>query len=118
MPSPLVRRWEALSARAQGAIGFPSAFVLMLVIHLGPFNQPLRRAIVYAVLYVGYSIWMDRKGGDNVNHSAHLWGAPRVHLLRLRRAGGARWPEDEHSCPLGNLASRVAFDPGRRSSVN
>jgi len=32
-------------------------------------------AIVYAVLYVGYSIWMDRHGGDNVNHSAHLWGA-------------------------------------------
>ena len=32
-------------------------------------------AIVYAVLYVGYSIWMDRQGTDNVNHSAHLWGA-------------------------------------------
>jgi membrane associated rhomboid family serine protease len=32
-------------------------------------------AIVYAALYVGYSIWMDRRGGDNVNHSAHLWGA-------------------------------------------
>jgi len=32
-------------------------------------------AIVYAVLYVGYSIWMDKQGQDNVNHSAHLWGA-------------------------------------------
>ncbi|QDW67803.1 rhomboid family intramembrane serine protease [Luteimonas granuli] len=32
-------------------------------------------AIVYAVLYIGYSIWMDRRGGDSVNHSAHLWGA-------------------------------------------
>lgn len=32
-------------------------------------------AIVYAVLYIGYSIWMDRRGLDNVNHSAHLWGA-------------------------------------------
>lgn len=32
-------------------------------------------AIVYAALYVGYSIWMDRRGTDNVNHSAHLWGA-------------------------------------------
>lgn len=32
-------------------------------------------AIAYAVLYVGYSIWMDRHGHDNVNHSAHLWGA-------------------------------------------
>ena len=32
-------------------------------------------AIVYAVLYVGYSIYMDRARKDNVNHSAHLWGA-------------------------------------------
>ena len=32
-------------------------------------------AIVYAVLYVGYSIYMDRRSSDNVNHSAHLWGA-------------------------------------------
>ena len=32
-------------------------------------------AIVYAVLYVGYSIYMDRARKDNINHSAHLWGA-------------------------------------------
>lgn len=32
-------------------------------------------AFVFAGLYVGYSMWMDRRGGDNINHSAHLWGA-------------------------------------------
>ena len=32
-------------------------------------------AILYAVFYVGYSLWMDRRGGDHVNHSAHLAGA-------------------------------------------
>ena len=32
-------------------------------------------AIIYAVLYVGYSIYMDQRGQDNINHSAHLWGA-------------------------------------------
>ncbi len=32
-------------------------------------------AILYAVFYVGYSIWMDRRGGDRINHSAHLAGA-------------------------------------------
>lgn len=25
--------------------------------------------------YVGYSVWAGRRGGDGVNHSAHLWGA-------------------------------------------
>ena len=32
-------------------------------------------AIVFAVLYVVYSIYMDSRSSDNVNHSAHLWGA-------------------------------------------
>jgi membrane associated rhomboid family serine protease len=32
-------------------------------------------AIIYAVLYVGYSIYMDQRGQGNINHSAHLWGA-------------------------------------------
>lgn len=32
-------------------------------------------AVVFAFLYVGYSIWMDRRGGDRINHSAHLAGA-------------------------------------------
>jgi membrane associated rhomboid family serine protease len=32
-------------------------------------------AIVYGLVYVGYSYWMDRRGNDNINHSAHLWGA-------------------------------------------
>ena len=31
--------------------------------------------IVFAVLYVFYSLYMVRAGTDNVNHSAHLWGA-------------------------------------------
>lgn len=32
-------------------------------------------AIVYAVLFIAYEVWADRRGGDRVNHSAHLWGA-------------------------------------------
>jgi membrane associated rhomboid family serine protease len=32
-------------------------------------------AIIYALLFLGYSIYMSRRGGDNVNHDAHLWGA-------------------------------------------
>ena len=32
-------------------------------------------AIVFAVLYVGYSVWASKKSNSNINHSAHLWGA-------------------------------------------
>lgn len=32
-------------------------------------------AWIFALIYVGYSLYMDRKNMDNVNHMAHLWGA-------------------------------------------
>lgn len=32
-------------------------------------------AIVFGVLYLVYSQYMSRKGGDNINHDAHFWGA-------------------------------------------
>lgn len=31
-------------------------------------------AYIFALIYVAYSIYMDRRQGDNVNHMAHLWG--------------------------------------------
>lgn len=30
---------------------------------------------IFAPLYLLLSAWMDRRGGDNINHSAHIWGA-------------------------------------------
>jgi len=62
-----------------GASGAVSA-VLFAYILLSPwtwifvFFIPVP-AIIYAVFYVGYSLWMDRRGGDRINHSAHLAGA-------------------------------------------
>jgi membrane associated rhomboid family serine protease len=32
-------------------------------------------AILYAVVFLAYSIYMDHRGGGYVNHSAHSWGA-------------------------------------------
>ncbi|MBS1761214.1 MAG: rhomboid family intramembrane serine protease [Bacteroidetes bacterium] len=32
-------------------------------------------AFIYAVLYIVYCITMSRRGGDNINHDAHLWGS-------------------------------------------
>ncbi|WP_454830466.1 rhomboid family intramembrane serine protease [Pseudoxanthomonas wuyuanensis] len=62
-----------------GASGAVSA-VLFAFILINPWARILvfvipMPAIVFAVLYIGYSIWMDRRGGDNVNHGAHLAGA-------------------------------------------
>jgi membrane associated rhomboid family serine protease len=62
-----------------GASGAVSA-VLFAFILLQPwatlyvFFVPLP-AILYAVAYVAYTFYMERRGQDNINHSAHLWGA-------------------------------------------
>jgi membrane associated rhomboid family serine protease len=65
--------------RSLGASGAVSA-VLFGFIMLRPWTRILVwfvpiPAIIYAVLYVGYSIYMDQRGQGNINHSAHLWGA-------------------------------------------
>lgn len=65
--------------RSLGASGAVSA-VLFAYILLAPWQQIIvlvipMPAIVYAVLYTAYSIYMDRRGEGNINHSAHLWGA-------------------------------------------
>ena len=65
--------------RSLGASGAVSA-VLFAFILLQPWARiyvyvvPVP-AIIYAVMYVGYSIYAERKRADNINHSAHLWGA-------------------------------------------
>ena len=65
--------------RSLGASGAVSA-VLFAFILVQPwslifvFFLPVP-AIVYGAFFVGYSIWMDRQGGDKTNHNAHLSGA-------------------------------------------
>ena len=67
--------------RSLGASGGVSAVLFSFILFdpwstliIFPIPVPIP-AFLFALLYVGYSIWMDRRGGDNVNHSAHLWGA-------------------------------------------
>lgn len=77
LPTYLRHRRDA-NYSSLGASGGVSA-VLFAFILLAPWTLiyvPIPMpAIVYAVGYVGYSFWMDRRGGDNINHSAHLSGA-------------------------------------------
>jgi len=64
--------------RSLGASGGVSA-VLFAFILIAPWEKlyvwfiPMP-AILFAVLYIIYSVYMSRRGGDNINHNAHLWG--------------------------------------------
>lgn len=66
--------------RSLGASGAVSAVIFAYIL-FEPWNLlwffgviPIP-AIVFAILYVGYSIYADKRGGGNINHSAHLFGA-------------------------------------------
>lgn len=105
LPSYLANKTNA-NYRSLGASGAVSA-VLFAFILLQPWSMLYvffipAPAIVFAVVYMAYSIWMDRRGRDNVNHSAHLWGAgygvvfmlimePRVLGLFLERLMNPGW---------------------------
>lgn len=78
LPTYLANRDNA-NYHSLGASGGVSA-VLFAFILIQPWATILvwfvpMPAILYAVGYVVYSFYMERKGADNINHSAHLWGA-------------------------------------------
>ncbi|UII27984.1 rhomboid family intramembrane serine protease [Fulvivirga maritima] len=64
---------------ALGASGGVSSILFSFVL-FAP-NEPLYLygiiglpGLAWAAIYVAYSIYMGKKGGDNINHDAHLWG--------------------------------------------
>ncbi|RPE81879.1 rhomboid family intramembrane serine protease [Vulcaniibacterium tengchongense] len=78
LPSYLRHRHDP-HYRSLGASGAVSA-VLFAYVLLQPWSLIIVLvvpvpAILYAVVYVAYSFWMDKRGGDNINHNAHLSGA-------------------------------------------
>ena len=79
IPSYL-KQHDNYNYRSLGASGAVCA-VLFAFILISPWEKlelyatlPIP-AILYAVLFLAYTIYMSRRGGDNVNHDAHLWGA-------------------------------------------
>jgi membrane associated rhomboid family serine protease len=66
--------------RALGASGAVSAVIFATIVFspwssIYIYGAVKISAALYAVLYIVYCIYMGKRGGDNVNHDAHLWGA-------------------------------------------
>lgn len=61
---------------ALGASGAVSA-VIFAVIILYPWTGKIffMPPVLFGVVYLAYCAYMDKRGGDNIDHSAHLWGA-------------------------------------------
>ncbi|ASZ15026.1 rhomboid family intramembrane serine protease [Chitinophaga sp. MD30] len=65
--------------RSIGASGAVSAVVFSFIL-FSPWSSIYvffvkLPAIIYGVLFLGLSAYMSRRGGDNINHDAHFWGA-------------------------------------------
>ncbi len=75
-----IKHKDDYNYRALGASGAVSA-VLFAAIIFNPWSSVYLygalkiSALLFAVLYIVYCVYMGKKGGDNVNHDAHLWGA-------------------------------------------
>lgn len=74
-----VRHRNNYSYRSIGASGAVSAVVFAFILFqpwakIVVFVIPMP-AILYGALFLGYSVYMSRRGGDGINHDAHFWGA-------------------------------------------
>ncbi len=59
-----------------GASGVTSALII-LYCFFDPWQMflfPPVPAIIFAVLYIGYSHWASNNSSDNIDHQGHLWG--------------------------------------------
>jgi hypothetical protein len=46
----MLQRWESLSTPVQAAIVFPPLALILFLLNLGGFNQPLSRSVVYGLI--------------------------------------------------------------------
>jgi membrane associated rhomboid family serine protease len=72
---------ESYQFKSLGASGAVSAVIFSTVVFfpqnpIGLFFIPVQvPGFVFAILYLAISVYLDKRGGGRVNHSAHFWGA-------------------------------------------
>lgn len=68
--------------RSLGASGAVSAIIFSSIVFFP--NSPIGLVFIpslqipgyiFAILYLAISVYLDKRGGGNINHSAHFWGA-------------------------------------------
>ncbi|MFN8252871.1 MAG: rhomboid family intramembrane serine protease [Ferruginibacter sp.] len=75
-----IKHKDNYNYRSLGASGAVSAVVFATIV-FNPWGKIYLygalgvASAVYAVLYVVYCVYMGKRGGDNINHDAHLWGS-------------------------------------------
>jgi membrane associated rhomboid family serine protease len=77
----LLKHRDNYHFRSLGASGAVSAIIFASIVVLPttrvgiiflPFSVP---GYLFAVIYLAISAYLDKKGGGNINHGAHMWGA-------------------------------------------
>ena len=67
--------------KSLGASGAVSAVIFATIVFfpqskIGLFFIPLAiPGYIFALVYLGITVYLDRRGGGRINHSAHFWGA-------------------------------------------
>jgi membrane associated rhomboid family serine protease len=76
----LIKHKDNYHFRSLGASGAVSAVIFSAIVILpnvkvSLFFLPGIPGYIFAVLYIAISAYLDKRGGGNINHGAHLWGA-------------------------------------------
>ena len=71
---------DSFHFKSLGASGAVSAVVFSMIIFfpqakVSLFFIPGIPGYIFAILYLAISVYFDKRGGGNINHSAHFWGA-------------------------------------------